>query len=270
MDFTKVPMTLRIATHWSTLSEMLDALPAGFAVEPIAEGPDAGGFRWQIDHTPNMDDQQCGWDAPLRSSGVFFCRNADDQFANIVRTMARGPLHPDEDTQLQNYQMQVCLTGHGGSQPRAAAMVIAANIISRPGGSALFCDNSGVSFGAEEWHQMAVALAEGIDIPEVLTFALVGIVGGVKGARTTGMQMLGLPDLQLPFSEGEADGDRLIDCMRYVAATDRDFTDGHLIINPVEGTALEARFVAVDDRDAPSMSNPWGRLELTPQPSEGL
>ena len=255
-DFSLVPVTLRVAGRWHTVAELMESLPEGFVSGPVVE-----------DGTPGL---AFGVDVGGgRHEGVLFCRENDGEFAEVVRTVARVPLEEREDELLESYSMQVCVTGHGGSKPRAAAMMSAAATVAGHGGCCVFCDNSGTAGGADMWTSLAGRVREAWgddgdpnEVADALTFGFVGIVGREDAARTTGMQVLGLPDLMLRFDGIEDAGDRLIDSMRYVAATDRTFGDGHEILMPEFGLRLVATYAPVDGRDGASMANPWGRLEL--------
>ena len=252
-DFSIVPTTLRVAGPWESLAELIDRLPDGFFTGPIGTGPDAGGLGYQI----------AGADEKHGRTGVLHFRDPDDQFAGLVRQMTRTPLSEEESETLDDYKMQICVCGDGGSKFRAANLMRATDAVVGAGGCAVFCDSSGATSPGSLWRDMTAAVvAGGEDMTDAMTFALVSVIGDDRQARTTGMQVLGLPDLVMQFDGIPGGGERLIEMMRYIARTDREFTDGHIMLDPTDGLSVTAKFAPVSDQEAPSMANPWGRLEL--------
>lgn len=229
-----IEVTLRIPGRWSNLGELTESLPAGCQMtEQLLLTPDGNGFLVNI-------------------------RKADDQFVSIFASSCRREPTDEEKGAIEQYTIQVCLTGPGGSMETATALMRAAAAILHAGGVGVFVDNSGVAFGATHWQELS-----GIADAEALGFAFVGIIQGKQNVFTIGLHILGLPDLLMRKEDVGHDGQVIIEMIQYLCSGEREVGDGHVIAD-LQGP----RFVvsAIDDDRMPArspMHNPWGRLRLT-------
>src|SRR5688572_28482101 len=77
----------------------------------------------------------------------FGAMDADDQFADIFRTSCRRiPTEAERET-IDNYTVNVLLSGRGGSLDAARSLMRAASAIIRAGGAGVFIDNCGLAHG---------------------------------------------------------------------------------------------------------------------------
>ena len=140
----------------------------------------------------------------------------------------------------------------------ARTMMRAGAAIVRAGGAGVFIDNCALAHGGGHWLEMAEDGG-----PDALSFAFVGIVSGEAEVWTMGMHVLGFPEIVMRRSDVDADGDAIIDVVRYVCHGDKPLGDGHLIGNE-QGPRFQAAATPADERDIGSpMHNPFGRLKLT-------
>ena len=228
-----VRTTLRIPGKWSHPGELIERIPAGFRLTPEALLlPD----HTEIEFTPMPPD---------------------DQFAGIFRSACRQPAADDELEILDGYTVNVVLTGPGGSLTAALTTMRAGAAIVRAGGAGVFIDNSGVAHGGRKWIEMA---ADGG--PDAVSFAFVGIVRGRQEVWTMGMHVIGLPDVVMKGSDVGADGDNVIDVIRYLCHGGKPIGDGHLL---ADEAGPRFRAVATSSSELPAgspMHNPFGRLKL--------
>jgi len=229
----EILVTLRIPGVWANSRELSEAIPAGCALKP---------------------------DLLILGDGTEFevnFRQPDDQFVSVFANSCRSEPTKAEKNAIENYTVQVCLTGPGGSVEAAAALMRAGDAILQAGGAGVFIDNSGISFGASFWQEMT----QNADI-EALSFAFVNIVNGRTDTFTVGMHVLGLPDLQMPPEDIGAGGAVLLEMIQYLCSRTKNVGNGHVIAD-LDGP----RFVvsAIKDKKIPPhspMHNPWGRLRL--------
>jgi hypothetical protein len=228
-----VRTTLRIPGDWSHPRELLERMPAGFQLNPESLVlPDGG----EIEFTPLPPDEQ---------------------FAAIFASSCRSPATEEELAIVGRYTVNVGLSGPGGSLDAARAMLQAGAAIVRAGGAGVFIDNCGLAHGGGHW--IAMADDGGSD---ALSFAFASIINGERELWTTGMHVLGFPELVMRRSDGDLE--TMVELIRYVAAGEKPIGDGHLLAD-VRG-ALHFRVTATssDQRTAGSpMHNPFGRLRLT-------
>ena len=230
---TLVRTTLRIPGKWSHPRELFERIPAGFRLTPEALLlPD----HTEIEFTPMPPD---------------------DQFAHIFKSACRQSAADDELEILDRYTVNVVLTGPGGSMTAALTMLRAGAAIVRAGGAGVFIDNSGVAHGGRQWIEMA---EDGS--PDAVSFAFVGIVRGRQDVWTMGMHVMGLPDLVMRCSDADADGDKIIDAVRYLCDGGKPIGEGHVLAD--EG-GPRFRAVATGSHELAAgspMHNPVGRLKL--------
>jgi hypothetical protein len=228
-----ITIGLRIPGKWSHPPELIERLPAGFRL--TAEGlvlPDA--TQVEIGAMP-----------------------ADDQFGPIFRSSCRQPATEAELATVDNYTVNVVLSGPGGSLPAARTMMQAAAAVVRAGGAGVFIDNSGVAHGGETW----IELTEDGG-PDALSFAFVAIVGGQAEVWTMGMHVLGLRDVVMKRTDLEAGDFDIIEVIRYLARSEKPIDDGHVLAD-LRGPRFQA--FAQDNPEklvGSPMHNPFGRLEL--------
>ena len=230
---TVVRTTLRIPGNWSHPRELIERIPAGFRLTP--EGlflPDLT----EIEFTPMPPD---------------------DQFAHIFRSSCRQSAADDELEILDGYTVNVVLTGPGGSMTAALTMMRAGAAIVRAGGAGVFIDNSAVAHGGRKWIEMAEAGS-----PDAVSFAFVSIVRGRQEVWTMGMHVMGLPDVVMKCSDVGAEGDTIIDVVRYLCCGDKPIGEGHVLADE-GGPRFRAVATGSNKLDAGSpMHNPFGRLKL--------
>ncbi|HEX3148007.1 MAG TPA: hypothetical protein VHR66_07970 [Gemmataceae bacterium] len=232
-DSSAVTVKLRIPGQWKHPGELIENLPAKVRLTPetltLADGTE---FE-------------------------FIPMQADDQFAKIFRSSLRNPAEPDELVIVDNYTVNVCLIGPGGSMDAAQKLMDAGTAIIRAGGAGVFIDNSAVGHGGQNW----VAMAED-GSSDALSFAFVAMVGNRKEAYTMGMHVLGLRDIVMKTSDAEQDEFGLVDVIRYVARGDKPINDGHILME-LDGPRFQA--IAEPSKEFPAgspMHNPFGRLRL--------
>jgi hypothetical protein len=181
----------------------------------------------------------------------------DDQFARIFESSCRQPATRDEMEIVNSYTVNIGLIGPGGSMEAALTMMQAGAAIVRAGGAGVFVDNSAVAHGGGQWIEMT---EDGS--PDALSFAFVGIVRGQQEVWTTGMHVMGLPDVVMRRADHDADGDAIIDVIRYWCHGDKPVADGRLLAYEA-GSGFQAMATSNDKFDAGSpMYNPFGRLKL--------
>jgi hypothetical protein len=160
-------------------------------------------------------------------------------------------------TVLKNYQVNIGLTGPGGSMESALKVMQAAAAILQAGGAGVFIDNSALAHGGSDWLAMT---ADGG--PEAISFAFVSIIRGPDEVFTMGMQILGFPDLLMNADDVDPRGDAAIEIIRYVCGCDRPIDVGHVL---ADENGPRFQIVSRDrdefESDSP-MHNPHGRLKL--------
>lgn len=182
---------------------------------------------------------------------------ADDQFADIFRSSCRRSATKEEQETVDNYAVNVFLSGPGGSITAARTMMDAGSAIVRAGGGGVFIDNSGLAHGGEHWREMT---EDGS--PDAVSFAFVAIIRGKSDVWTMGMHVMGMRDIVMKRTDVEAGGFDIVEVIRYVSSGDKPVNDGHIIAD-LDGPRFKA--VAQDCTEAPAgspMYNPFGRLKL--------
>jgi hypothetical protein len=182
----------------------------------------------------------------------------DGQFAEVFRSSCRRPATDDELAIVGRYSVNIGLSGPGGSLAAAVALLQAGSAIVRAGGAGVFIDNSVLAHGGRQWIDMA---EDGS--PDAVSFAFVSIVSGKQDIYTTGMHVLGYPEIVMRLSDREADAETIIEVVRYVARGEQPIGDGHLLGDEL-GPRFQAALTPSPDWSAGSpMHNPFGRLRLT-------
>ncbi len=188
-------------------------------------------------------------------------RDADDEFARVFAMSCRREPTDEEKLAIENYRVQVCLTGRCGSRESAYTFMRAISHWLDAGGAGVFLDNSGVALGRNGWREVMQQIDAQQLNADALTFAYVGVCRG-EVARTVGMQILGCPDVEMASDQIGDDGFALIEMMQYVCEANELPKTGDLA-----GDENAARFLVsrVDDPQPPNhpMHNPFGRIRLT-------
>jgi len=228
-----VEITLRIPGTWEHPAQLVEQLPPGVRITGShLILPDGAEF----DITPLPPD---------------------DQFATIFRKSCRGKVTDEEFSKVDNYSVNVCLSGPGGSMDSAYKMMQAAELILRAGGAAVFIDNSALAHGATQWCELAEA-----GNTDALTFGYVSIVRGAEEVYTMGMQTLGYPEVLMSRKDADADEMSIIEVMRYFCETENRIDDGHVLANE-KGPRFHIRADAsARYKTGSPLHNPWGRVRL--------
>ena len=206
------------------------------------------------------DDVRLTPEALVLSDGTeidMFPMAPDDQFPQIFRSSCRAPAARDELAIVDRYTVNVGLCGPGGSMAAARSMMHAGAAIVKAGGAGVFIDNCGLSHGGRDWLGMA---DDGSS--DAVSFAFVSLVGNDVEVCTTGMHVMGFPELIMRRVDLDDDGDTIIEMIRYVCSEEKPVGVGHLICDE-QGPRFQA--VAAGDDDFPTDSplhNPFGRLKL--------
>ena len=235
MDNSDAPIQvdLRIPGTWSHPRELIERLPAGCRLTGEALIlPDGT----QID---------------------FGAMGADDQFAQIFRSSCREPATDDELATVDDYKVNVLLSGPGGSLKAARTMMQAGAAMVRAGGAGVFIDNSALAHGGGHWLEMTEDGG-----PDALSFAFVAIIRGKTEVWTMGLHVLGLRDIVMKRADIEEGGFDIVEVIRYLARGEKPVGDGHVIAD-LSGPRFQA--FAQDSAEAPAgspMHNPLGRLKL--------
>jgi len=230
---TTVQTTLRIPGNWSHPGELLERMPDGYRLTPEALILPNGA---EIEFAPVPPD---------------------DQFAEIFRSSCRQPPTNAEMEIVNGYTVNVILIGPGGSMQAALSMMQAGAAIVRAGGAGVFVDNGATAHGGGHWIEMAEDGG-----PDAISFAFVSIVRGRREVRTMGMHVLGLPEIVMRPSDVDADGETIIEVIRYACSSDKPIGDGHLLAD-LDGPRFRAAATSNNEFDAGSpMYNPFGRLRL--------
>lgn len=226
-----VTIAFRIPGQWSHPRELIQGLPVGYRLTSealiLADGTEIG----------------------------FGAVKADTQFAQIFRSSCREPATDDEMAIVDNYAVNVLLSGPGGSMEAARTMMQAGAAVVRAGGAGVFIDNSTLAHGGRQWLDMT---DDGS--PDALSFAFVGIVGGKTDVWTMGMHVLGLRDIVM--KRADADDFDIIEVIRYLCRGEKPIENGHVIAD-LSGPRFQA--FTVDSPEGPMgspMYNPFGRLKL--------
>ncbi len=228
-----VTVALRIPGKWTHPRELIQRLPAG--------------CRLTAEELTLPDRTRIGFGAMA----------ADDQFAQIFRSSCRQPATKEELATVDDYAVNVFLSGPGGSMQAARTMMQAGAALVRAGGAGVFIDNSALAHGGQHWLEMT---EDGS--PDALSFAFVSIVRGKTEVRTMGMHVLGLRDVVMRRADIEVDGFDIIEVIRYLAEGTKPVDDGHVLAD-LGGPRFQA-FV----QDSPAelagspLHNPFGRLKL--------
>lgn len=228
-----VTIALRIPGPWSHPKELITRLPEGFRFTPES------------------------LIMPDKTEIEFGAVPADGQFAQIFRSSCRQPPTPAELRTVNNYTVNVFLSGPGGSLESARTMMQAGTAIIKAGGAGVFNDNSGLAHGGQNW----IAMAEDGG-PDALSFAFVSIIRGKTDVYTMGMHVLGLREVIMKRVDVETHGFDIVEVIRYLAQSERPVDDGHVIAD-LDGPRFKAfAEESTQELAGSAMHNPLGRLKL--------
>jgi hypothetical protein len=228
-----VRTTLRIPGNWSHPRELVERMPDGYSL--AAE---------TLTLPDGVEIQMSLWPP-------------DDQFAQIFKSSCRQRAAVDELAIVDGYTVNIGLSGTAGSLKGALNMMHAGTAIVRAGGAGVFIDNSALAHGGGHWIEMTEDGG-----PDALSFAFAAIVRGQQEVWTMGMHVLGLPDILMRRCDADADEERIVEVIRYLASGEKPMGDSHVL---ADETGPQFRVVATSDEkvDAASpMHNPFGRLKL--------
>jgi hypothetical protein len=182
--------------------------------------------------------------------------DADDQFPRIFRVSCRRPPSDDEMEAVDNYAVNVLLSGPGGSMDAAHAMMKAGAAIVQAGGAGVFIDSCALAHGGQDWLELTEDGG-----PDALSFAFVAIIRGDEEVYTMGMHVLGQRDIVMKRSDIEAQGFDIVEVIRYLSRGERPVEDGHVLAD-LSGPQFQVFRQDCPERGAAAMHNPFGRFKL--------
>ena len=162
-------VTLRIPGAWSGPAEFIERLPRGCSSTAEALVL-VDGSEFELNVLP-----------------------ADDEFPRIFAGSCPKLPTESEREQIEDYKVNVCLTGRGGSIDSAKRIMAAAGVVLAAGGAGVFVDNSGIAHGATDW----LTLLDGADDGGVY-WAFVSTVRSDEELYSIGMHILGFRDAIIP------------------------------------------------------------------------
>jgi hypothetical protein len=227
---------MRIPGGWSEPRELIEQLPPGC---------------------------RCTLDALILADGSEFELNpldADEQFAEIFASGCPKLPTDDERERIENYKVNICLTGAGGSIAAAKQLMEAAAAVLSAGAAGVFVDNSGIAHGATDWLTLLSDAENG-----GVYWAFVNAVRSEDELNSIGMHVLGVRDAIIPLTgHDEYDFRTLHSFLGFTAFSGNVVTDGDTIGDPVLPT-FRAQAEPHDrvPENAP-MFNPYGQWRLVP------
>lgn len=185
---------------------------------------------------------------------------ADDEFPQVFANSCPKLPTEDERERIDNYRVNVCLCGRGGSLAAARRLMEGVAAVLAAGGAGVFVDNSGIAHGASDWLTLLDSADNG-----GLYWAFVSAVRSDEELYSLGMHVLGRRDAIIPRTDDdERDYRTLHSFLGFTAFSGAKIGDGDVVGDPVLPTFRA--HVQDDDRvpaDAP-MFNPYGRWRLVP------
>src|SRR5438552_643214 len=86
---------------------------------------------------------------------------ADEEFPRIFAGSCPKTPTEDECEAIENYKVNICVTGRGGSMEAAKRIMSAAAAVLAAGGVGVFVDNSGIAHGATDWMALVDSADDG-------------------------------------------------------------------------------------------------------------
>jgi hypothetical protein len=234
-ETSPVSITFRIPGIWSDPGELFERLPPDYRLTDKGMVlPDGSSIE--------------AWPVP-----------PDDQFSKVFLSVCRQPPTPEELDTINRYTANIILVGEGGSGRLAHRMMRAATAILEAGGAGVFIDNSALSHGGSYWRHLT---EDGSS--DAISFAFVSIVQGKNSIKTTGMHVLGYPELELASDGDPAHKESLISVIRYISSGEKPVGHGHLIVDENGFSFCATRSASDRFRPGNPMHNPFGQLKLIP------
>ena len=229
-----IEVTLRIPGTWSRPEEFYEGLPRG--CRSTAEGlVFDDGSQFELHVLP-----------------------ADEEFPGIFAGSCAKLPTESERSAIEDYKVNICLTGTGGSIEAAKRLMAGAAAVLAAGGAGVFVDNSGIAHGATDW----LTLFDSADDGGVY-WAFVMAVQSEEEVYSLGMHVLGFRDAVIPSTGNqEYDSRTLHSFLGYTAFSGATLRDGEIVGDTILPTFRVHS--QSDDRvepDAP-MFNPYGRWRL--------
>jgi hypothetical protein len=165
-----------------------------------------------------------------------------------------------EQEQIENYQVNVCLTRRSGSIAAAKQLMAGAAAILQAGAAGVFVDNSGIAHGATDWFTLFNSADNG-----GVYWAFISTVRAEHEIHSLGMHILGFRDAAIPATgDQEFDYRTLHSFLGYTAFSGAKLEEGEMVGDAVLPTFRvysqpHDRFPA----DVP-MFNPYGEWRLEP------
>lgn len=233
-------VTLRIPGTWSRPEEFYERLPRGC---------------------------RCTENSLVLVDGAEFELNvlpADEEFPRIFAGSCPKLPTESERERIENYKVNICLTGRGGSIEAAKRLMAAGAAVLSAGGAGVFVDNSGIAHGATDWLKLHDSADDG-----GVYWAFIIAARSEDQVYSIGMHILGFRDAIIPATGNhEYDSRTLHSFLGFTAFSGAKLRDGEMVGDPVLPTFRV--HTQADDRfeaDAP-MFNPRGRWRLEPLDSE--
>jgi len=235
-----VEVTLRIPGTWRHPSELVERMPEGCRLTP-EELVLPSGARFE-----------------------FNALDADEEFPAVFASSCPKLPTEEEREQIENYTVNVCLTGPGGSLPAAGNLMEAAAALIEAGAAGVFVDNSGIAHGATDWLTLAGDQAAG-----GVYWAFVSTVRTDDELYSVGMHVLGYREAVIPSTGNEEyDFRTLHSFLGYSYRSGAKIKDGEVVGDTVLPTFCVYREPADKfSPDAP-MYNPFGQWRLKRLPVE--
>ena len=189
---------------------------------------------------------------------------ADDEFPRIFAGSCPKLPTESEREQIENYQVNICLTGRGGSIEAARQLMTAAAAVLAAGGAGVFVDNSGIAHGATDWLTLLDDAENG-----GVYWAFVSVVRSDDELYSVGMHVLGFRDAIVPATgNDEYDSRTLHSFLGFTAFSGATIRDGDMVGDPVLPT-FSAHIESEDRFSAGTpMFNQFGRWRLVPVDSQ--
>ena len=189
---------------------------------------------------------------------------ADDEFPEIFAGSC--PKMPTESAreQIDDFKVNICLTGPGGSITAAKKIMEGAAAVLRAGGAGVFVDNSGIAHGATDWLKLHESADDG-----GVYWAFVTAARSETEVYSIGMHILGFRDAIIPATGNqEYDSRTLHSFLGFTAFSGATLQDGEVVSDLVLPTFRVHE--QADDRFLPDwpMFNPRGRWRLERMSSE--
>ncbi len=230
-ELDHIEINMRIPGQWNHPGELIERLPEGVQLK--------------------------GQSLVLADGSEFYidAMKADDQFADICRTSCRNKPTPEEAEAIENYKVNILLSGPGGSLEKAHAIMRAAAAIMQAGGAGVYIDNCMLAHGAAAWQEMT---DDGS--PDAISFAFVTIMNSDSEVWTIGMHTLGLRDVVMKKSD--CDEFDIVEVIRYCASSEKQIDHAHVLAD-LSGPRFQAfAEEALRDYLQSPLHNPWARLKL--------